>query len=488
MTSMKKEDVLANKLAERYANGDPEATEFIVKETRKFLASKSGRKLCASDIQQLERKLEAGIKDLKRVNEARARGEAVKEDVVLHNERTQQQKESTAEEKSDIPLDSYLVFATASEYEHQKAERERIRRTREKQRKMKEELDQQVEASRNKNGETIRIEEEYAQHVRQQYSSYLETERNKRVNEIERQHAIKEERDRQLGELIARRERAAQRERDQEAALIQRALEGIKHDEENQRKKLREQREYMERVQAANLKNKAMRAQERSREQEEEKRLQQEYARRLDEQERMRAETYARMKAKSSNNQAMYVAATAAKDAHDREVEARALAYQEQLAREAEERHQAELARREHEKVKLNEALAEQIRRAKTKEEQEKKAQEIFAEAYKADAENALAEEKRQQRIRQQKALEHKAELQRQMQEKLNRTAETDPTAMSPQEKLINLPHIRKLVSDDDVVGAIQQRMEKSKIAAEAKKRTKLGIRGGPADLQDEDF
>lgn len=490
-----KTDLLATKLIGRYASDpeDSEGQDYIKAEVTKLLQRKesSGRAMTASDIQTLERKVEAGVAQLATNAAARAAGDGpIEADVVLSAERAEKVSAVEMERESkaaDIPLDSYLVFATASEFEHERSEKNRRRQLQAKKEQMKQELDAQVAQCANRNDVDLKIEAEYSSHVRSNYANHLESEKSKRLAELEKQRIIKIERDRQLGDLNARRQREKDRQRNEEARLIERALEELKLEENRQKAKVREQRNYMLKVSEENEKNKAIKAKQRVKEQDEEKVLQAEYARRLDNQERARTETYERMKAKSQNNQSMYVQATAAKDAKDREDEARALAYQVQLVREADAKAQAQADHRQSEKQRLNDALAEQIRLQKARAAQESEDKSIFAVVYKSDAEKAIEEEKRQARMRRNRALKHKEELQKQIHDKLHRKADTDATCMTPEEKRLNLPTIRNLISDGDVVDAITKRLEKCKIADAAKKRTKLGIRGGAADLRDQE-
>eukprot|EP00516_Mucochytrium_quahogii_P006610 CAMPEP_0203753552 /NCGR_PEP_ID=MMETSP0098-20131031/7306_1 /ASSEMBLY_ACC=CAM_ASM_000208 /TAXON_ID=96639 /ORGANISM=" , Strain NY0313808BC1" /LENGTH=459 /DNA_ID=CAMNT_0050644199 /DNA_START=251 /DNA_END=1627 /DNA_ORIENTATION=- len=456
-----KVELLTGKMIKLYSNDLKEGKALIREQVKTFLKRFQKRKMKATDIRNFEMNVERQIKKLRKDLEAKAKKIETKADVVLASERSKTVTAKNLEECKDaaIPFDSYLVFAEYTEYQHRKDERERRRLREEKKIKMKEELDQQVAARKGKDHVEQKIEEDYAMHVLKSSEEYKRAKIEARKREAEKNRILKQERDAQLAALVKSRERVAARTRKEEEEIIQHAKEAIAKEEERRKAAIRSQVEYMNKVVEENEVNKRLKLERKKREQEEEKELQLAYTRKLEEQERMRTEMFEKMKIKSGNNQKMYLVATAEKTRQEEEDVQRALRFEEAKLLEDNKAALEEKKRRLVEKRRMNEALAEQVAEFKARGRHDEELQAKFAKIYQSDAQRAIEEERKRARQRKLDALAHKRELQAQIEEKRNRKPDTDYTSMTEHEKMINMPSIRKLMEDEEVVQAISNRL-----------------------------
>lgn len=480
----RKSSVLVSKLVEQYGRL-PEARTYIEAEVPKWLANRhSKQKVTASEVQSFETKIKLHVQKMEDKAAAREAG-PTHHDVVLPKERIEQEsKEQESKAGSDgVPL-SYLVYAEASSLEFQEMKRNERRQIMERKHQLKSELDKQMEENAGKGSDQKKIEENYSQTVLNNYQGFVAEQKVLKTENSERLAALKRERDAQLAELNRRRARERAREQKDERDMLAAAAAAVAAEQEKARTNLREQKAFMDRVMAENVENQRMRAVEKLKLQEEEKQLQAEYARRLDEQERVRTETFARMKAKSSQNQAMFVATTAAKNAKDREDEAKALRYQQEKVQRDLESLAAEKRHREEEKARLCAELAAQVEHRRRRDEEERVAKAEFVDLYRSQAQKAIQDAKDEQKARARAALEHRLELQRQIEEKQQRQDVTSTSVMTEAEKKLNRQAIISLVSRDaTVVPTINTKLECAKKVEDAKRRRALGIRGGAADL-----
>ncbi len=108
----KKSSVLTSKLVGLYGKS-AEARAFIEAEVPKWLSSRNGKKMTASDIQSFQLKIENAVKKIEEKAAARESG-PTHHDVVLPKERIAEESKSQAATYSEgVPL-SYLLFAVAS--------------------------------------------------------------------------------------------------------------------------------------------------------------------------------------------------------------------------------------------------------------------------------------------------------------------------------------------------------------------------------------
>jgi len=477
----RKSEVFTRKLTEKYnQDGSPELDSFIAVEVKKLL-SKS-KQITATDIATVEKKVAVRKNNLSSPSKVSS--------VMLASERSKLVTEEKMQEltQTEVPLDNYLVFTEAIEFAHKETEKNRKRKEMEHKKKLMRELDEQVDSCKGRDSTDRLIEEKYAEHVRSQHEEWCNSEKKKKQAEIKKQGSIKSQRDAQLAELNQRRHADKERTHREEERIIDNAKAELKKEEDRRKARMQESLAYMNRIKMENVRNQQLREDQRLLAQTEDKRLQKEAADRLDAQERLRAETYAKMKTKSEGNQRMYSLAVADALEKEQEDQEKARLFQLEKLQDDECKAQAKLTAQGKAKRQLEKDLANQVAEFKARRHADEKDKAIFATHYRNDAVQGLKLEKRKEDKRKQAAQEYFEDLKKQIDEKRNRPDDTDTTTMTLQEKRINMPAIGNILTDERVVEAIHQRLSKTRIVDEAKKRSKMGQRGGPRDLQDDDL
>merc|ERR1712232_1386739 len=154
--------------------------EYIRNEVEKLLRKRGDKKVSTSDLQQLERKIEREIKTMESTGTLR-RDDSSK-DVVLASERSKRTPTLQSEKDVPIPVDNYLVFSEAMEYQHKRDEMARQKQQRKKQLEMKKELDEQVNSRKSNENEEKKVEDEYAQHVNKVRKEWEQDQRQRKIN------------------------------------------------------------------------------------------------------------------------------------------------------------------------------------------------------------------------------------------------------------------------------------------------------------------
>lgn len=485
MSVSKKESVLVDRLI-KYAGDDEEACEFVKKEVKAWVKKMEGKgaKVTQSDLKLLDDKIERGCKAIKERQAEKAKGPS-HHDVVLANERNSSKAQEDGDES--IPV-NYVTYGAVHNKMYLQEQAQKRRNLAAKKRELKEQLDQQIAENAGKNDYVTKIESDYANECRRNYAAYIEAQKKQKEIEAAKMEKLQSDRAKQLAEINRRRAKEHARNKAEENAMLDLAAAAVKAEEERRKQNIREQKAFMERVIAENEENKRLIALRKIQLQEEAIELQREAVRRLEEQERRRKETFDRMKAKSANNQQMFLEATAEATAKQKEDEDRMIRFQEEKVKADQEALRQELIAREQEKVKLRNALAEQVATKKKREHDERVARGEFTELYRAEAQAAIEQTKKEAARRRQQAIENRIELQKQIEEKQQRVDETSNSVMTDVEVKLNKSKIISLVKDDkEMIAAIQAKLDQAKKVDEMKMRRKMGIRGGKADIQDDD-
>jgi hypothetical protein len=238
-------NMLSKRLVERYGDRCEKAPQAIESEVDDLL-NRHSRKITQDELRRLERKVD---RETKRLAE---REEELK---VQEKRRASQQRTASdaeakqaSEDECPVPLDSYVIFNTAQEIQHKRDEAARLKQKRENQRKMKDELDAQVLRARQRGGGDVVAESQYAAHVKMQHQQYQDEQKNAQRNVLKNNAIVKAERDEQMRQIQARRDRAYERNRKEEALMIENAKEELRKEAQRRRQAILDQKSYMLKV------------------------------------------------------------------------------------------------------------------------------------------------------------------------------------------------------------------------------------------------
>lgn len=135
--------LLVNKLSSRYAeDGNEDLVDFIHAEVSKLMNGNS--KISSTKLQALERKIERGVKGIRRESDLKKATEPTAKAIVLNKEKPSKKAYRKFEEAPPFPLNNYLVFSEATNYEYEQEQRNKAKNRRAKQLQVKLELDRQV--------------------------------------------------------------------------------------------------------------------------------------------------------------------------------------------------------------------------------------------------------------------------------------------------------------------------------------------------------
>lgn len=173
-------DLLSQKLKERFASdGNQSVASFVDDEVDKLFKRRGSKKISSSDLQDLERKIERNVKGIRRSCEIKEQPNTPRA-VVLNKEKPGRVDYEKLQKEVPFPLNNYLVFNEAMNYQYQQEEVARKKLDKEKRLRMRKELDRQLQEKAQAGGDIKAIEEKYADQVRKNYGEWKEEQREQR--------------------------------------------------------------------------------------------------------------------------------------------------------------------------------------------------------------------------------------------------------------------------------------------------------------------
>jgi hypothetical protein len=347
---------------------------------------------------------------------------------------------------SSLPSDDYQVLMEAERVAHLLDEQARRSEDAARKRETKALLDAQVAALTAARERESKEEEALGEQIFRDARAYQEEQKRSAAEMLARNQAEKEERDLTLKEQAARKHRAELRQKREEEQELLDIAASLEAERLAKLASVRSQAAFMKQVQEDNVRQKAIREQQKRALWEEDARMNAAYGAKLDRETRQREANLKALQDNSSRNQQMFLAATAAGDAAMAQVERKANDYLEQKHREDEAKHAAKEQARKDALKAIHVSLSEQIARKKERAEEERRAFDEASRAAAREAERAAAAEREEKAEAKRRADRYREELDQQVRHK--EQLDTEPLKMQGPEVLLNSQKVKAVQSD----------------------------------------
>lgn len=359
-------------------------------------------------------------------------------------------------------INSYVVIK-GEEKEKQEREAARLKKM-----NFKKTLDDHINVAHQLQQTTNVGDQEYVQRITLDVERYKREEKEKFEMIKKKNH---EESALRMQQIEEKKRRAAQER--QEALEADRRnqelnLQKQREEQEKAARIRREKLEAQERIIKENKENERLRALAKQREAEEDQRQMQEYAAKLDREAAERENAFNKRMEESAKNGQIFATEGAGKALREAQIREEQLLIKEQLRKEAAD-EAYERKKREDQRMRTHMQLVENERQIEKKraEAAERQSADIsFAERARREAEANAAAEKERQRLRLLKQAEYKAMLDAQVEEAQRTRSKV--VAMAPVEKEINLPTLREVLDDQQMLSRVMHRMRLTKASKQA--------------------
>jgi hypothetical protein len=354
-------------------------------------------------------------------------------------------------------INSYVVIKGE---EKERQEREALRQ---KKMNFRKSLDDHLAVAGTLQSGTNRDDQEYVGHIMTDIEKYKTEEKQKFDRIKKKNHDEAELRMQQIQEKARRAEQDRQDALDADRRNQELNLKKQQEEQDKVARIRREKLEAQERILKENQENERLRALAKQQEADLDQRQMQEYAAKLDREASERENAFKKRMEESARNGQKFATEGAGKVQREAQLREEQLLIREQLRKEEADTAK-ELKKKEDQRIRTHMQLLEnerQIEKKRREAAQQHNADTSFADLARREAEANAVAEKERARLRLLKQAEYKVLLDRQVEE--GQRTRQKVVSMAPVEKELNMPTLREVLDDQQMLGRVMHRMRLTK-------------------------